>query len=194
MVQEIVQKLTQDPTPPRIIIIVGIPGMGKTQVAIHVSHLLKEEHKKDVIFIEQKKKLTEICSEILRKINPMGPRIAESHEMVSVAKRQLKVLKEKKVFVLDSVEGIQQQGGKEFDDFLRYVETNAPHVQLIITTRKDVGFRSLNIHIVPLDGLDPESSAKLLQDLVPNCEERHIKELGNLCGGVPLVLVNWQAY
>ena len=200
MVQEIVQKLTQDPDPSRIIVIVGIPGMGKTQVAIHVSHLLKEEHKKAVIFIEEKQKLTEICSEILREINPLAPRLSESHDMVTIAKKGLKELKEKKVIVLDSVQGIQQQqqqlqqqqqrGGKEFDDFLRYVETYAPHVQLIITTREDVGFRSSNICKVRLDRLDSESSAKLLQDLVPNCEERHIKELGNLCGGIPLVLVN----
>ena len=190
MVQKVVQKLTQHPNPSRIIIIVGIPGMGKTQVAIHVSHLLKEEHKKAVIFIEEKQKLTEICSEILREINPLAPRLSESHDMVTIAKKRLKELKEKKVIVLDSVEGIQQQGGKEFDDFLRYVETYAPHVQLIITTREDVGFRSSDICKVRLDRLDSESSAKLLQDLVPNCEERHIKELGNLCGGIPLVLVN----
>ena len=190
VVQEIVQKLTKDSNPSRVIIIVGIPGMGKTQVAIHVSHLLKEEHKKAVIFIEEKQKLTEICSEILREINPLAPRLSESHDMVNIAKRRLKELKEKKVIVLDSVEGIQQQGGKEFDDFLRYVETYAPHVQLIITTREDVGFRSPNIHNVLLDRLDSESSAKLLQDLAPKCEERHIKELGNLCGGIPLVLVN----
>ena len=190
VVQEIVQNVTQDPNPSRIIIIVGIAGMGKTQVAIHVSHLLKEEHKKAVIFIEEKQKLTEICSEILREINPLAPRLSESHDMVTIAKKRLKELKEKKVIVLDSVEGIQQQGGKEFDDFLKYVETYAPHVQLIITTREDVGFRSFNICKMRLDRLDSESSAKLLQDLVPNCEERHIKELGNLCGGIPLVLVN----
>ena len=189
MVQEIVQKLTQDPDPSRIIIIVGIPGMGKTQVAIHVSHLLKEEHKKAVIFIEGKQKFTEICSEILRQINPLAPTLSESQDMVMIAKRRLKELREKKVIVLDSVEGIQQQG-KEFDDFLRYVETCASNVQLIITTREDVGFRSFNICKIRLDRLGSESSAELLQDLVPNCEERHIKELGNLCGGIPLVLVN----
>ena len=78
MVQEIVQKLTQDQNPSRIIIIVGIPGMGKTEVAIHVSHLLQEKHEKSVIFIEQKQKLSEVCSEILRKINPLAPKLSES--------------------------------------------------------------------------------------------------------------------
>ena len=78
MVQEIVQKLTQDQNPSRIIIIVGIPGMGKTEVAIHVSYLPQEKHEKSVIFIEQKQKLSEVCSEILRKINPLAPKLSES--------------------------------------------------------------------------------------------------------------------
>ena len=189
MVQEIVQKLTQDPNPSRIIIIVGIPGMGKTEVAIHVSHLLQEKHEKSVIFIEQKQKLSEVCSEILRKINPLAPKLSESHDMVSIAKRRLKELDEKKVAVLDNVEGIQQQG-KQFDDFLKYVGRHAPRVQLIITTRMDVDFHSLSVHKVLLDRLDPIFSAKLLQDLVPDQNELHIKELGELCG-IPLVLIQF---
>ena len=190
MVQEIVQNLTQDPNPSRMIIIVGIPGIGKTEVAIHVSHLLQEKHKQPVIFIEQKQTLSEVCSEILREINPLAPRLLESHDyMVLIAKRRLKKLDEKKVIVLDSVEGIQQQG-QEFDDFLRYVERYAPRVQLIITTRQDVGFRFTWLHKVRLDRLDPESSAKLLQDFAPSVEEQYIKELVKLSGGVPLVLVN----
>ena len=192
MVQEIVQKLTQDPNPSRIIIIVGIPGMGKTEVAIHVSHLLQEKHEKSVIFIEQKQKLSEVCSEILRKINPLAPKLSESHDMVSIAKRRLKELDEKKVIVLDNVEGIQQQQqqGKQFDDFLEYVGRHVPRVQLIITTRMDVDFHSLSVHKVLLDRLDPGSSAKLLQDSVPDQNELHIKELGELCG-IPLVLIQF---
>ena len=190
MVQEIVQELTQDPDPSRIIIIVGIPGMGKTEVAIHVSHLLQEKHEKPVIFIEQKQKLSEVCSEILRKIrNPLAPRLSESHDIVSIAKRRLKELDEKKVIVLDNVEGIQQQG-KQFDDFLEYIRRYAPRVQLIITTREVVDVPSVSVHQVLLDRLDPDSSAKFLQDLVPDQNELHIRELGELCG-VPLVLIQF---
>ena len=190
MVQEIVQELTQDPDPSRIVIIVGIPGMGKTEVAIHVSHLLQEKHEKPVIFIEQKQKLSEVCSEILRKIrNPLAPRLSESHDIVSIAKRRLKELNEKKVVVLDNVEGIQQQG-KQFDDFLEYIRRYAPRVQLIITTREVVDVPSVSIHQVLLDRLDRDSSAKFLQDSVPDQNELHIRELGELCG-VPLVLIQF---
>ena len=189
MVQKIVQSLTQDPNPSRVIIIVGIPGMGKTEVAIHVSHLLQEELNKPVIFIQQQQNLSDVCSEIIRQINPLAPKISESHDMVFIAKRRLLEVTESKVIVLDATEGVQLQG-KEFNDFLRYVEVYTPEVQLIITTQEDVGHRSLDTLKVRLDRLDSESSAKLLQNLVPNCEEQYIKELGNLCGGIPLVLIN----
>ena len=192
VVQEIVQKLTQDPLLSRIIVIVDLPGMGKTQVAIHVSHLLKEKHKKPVIFIEQKQNLTEICSEILRQINPLARRNSDvhDHDMVMIAKRRLSEVNESKVIVLDNTEGIQQQQGREFEDFLRYVERYAPQVQLIITTQEDVALRLPGIRKVRLNRLDPESSAKLIQGSVPNCEEEYITELSKLCGGIPLVLIN----
>ena len=192
MVQEIVQELTKDPNPSRVIVIVGIPGMGKTEVAIHVSHLLQEKHEKSVIFIEQKQKLSEVGSEILHEINPLAPRLSESHDIVSIAKRRLKELDEKKVIVLDNVEGIRQQG-KQFDDFLGYVGGHAPCVQLIITTQEVVDAPSLSEHQVrqvSLDRLDLDSSAKFLQDSVPDQNELHIKELGELCG-IPLVLIQF---
>ena len=189
VVLEIVQKLTQDPNPSRVVIIVSIPGMGKTAVAIHVSHLLQEEHNKPVIFIQPQQNLSDVCSEIIHQINPLALRRSDSHDVVCLAKQTLLEVTESKVIVLDATEGIQQRG-KEFDDFLRYVEVYTPEVQLIITTQEDVGHRSLDTLKVRLDRLDSESSAKLLQDLAPNCEEQHIKELGNLCGGIPLLLIN----
>ena len=187
--QEIVQKLTQDPNPSRVSIIVGIPGIGKTEVAIHVTHLLQEKHKKSVIFVPKQKNLTGVSSEILRRINPLARRPSESQDIVKLAQNRLQGLNKKKIIVLDDTEDIQYQG-KQFEEFVRYVERYAPQVQLVITTREDVGFQSRNIHKVRLDRLDSESSAKLLQDSVPNCEEQYIKELGELCVGIPLVLVN----
>ena len=58
---EIIEKLTQVPCPLRMIIIVALPGMGKTQVAIRVSHDLLLSYKKTVIFIEKQENLTDGC-------------------------------------------------------------------------------------------------------------------------------------
>lgn len=190
--EELVQKLTKISDPSRMIIVVSLPGMGKTQVAIRVSRDPLLQSKKALIFIEKQENLTDVCSEILRRLS--GRRLSERHDLVSIAARRLKDVREDTVIVLDNTEDVQ---GEEFDDFAQNVINYAPHVQLIITTQKDVGFTSLNVHVVRLRPLDPDSSARLLQESVVDCEEYvkdlvkvHGKELGALCGGIPLFLVH----
>ena len=187
---EIIQKLTQVPDPLRMIIIVSLPGMGKTQVAIRVCQvfLQNKESKKSVIFIEKQDKLRDVCSEILRRLS--GRHLSERHDLVSIAKRRLKELREDTVVVLDNTEDIQ---GKEFDDFAEYLLKYARKLQLILTSRAVVGFTSPRVHKVSLNPLDSNSSARLmlrlLQESVANSEEL-AKELGKLCGGIPLFLVH----
>ena len=199
VVDTIIEKLTQVVNPSRMVIIVSLPGMGKTEVAICVSLLLRR--KKSVIFIKRKKqnKLTDVCSQILESC---GRHLSEMHDPVSIAKCRLTDLKEDTVIVLDNTEDIQ---GEEFDDFVEYLVKYAPKVQLILTSREDVGFTSSEIHKVSLNPLDSASSARLLlrilqesagnseelllQESVANSEE-HAKKLGELCGGIPLLLVH----
>ena len=187
VVDEIIQKLTQGTNPSRMIIIVSLPGMGKTQVAIRVSQVLLQINR-SVIFIGNRYKLMDVCYEILRCFG--GQHFSERHDLISIAKRRLKELKEDTVIVLDNTEDIQ---GKEFDDFAEYLVKYAPKVQLILTSREDVGFTSTEVHKVSLNPLDPDSSARLLlrllQESVANSEE-HVTKLGELCGGIPLLLVH----
>jgi len=183
-VDEIIEKLTQVPCPLRMIIIVALPGMGKTQVAIRVSHDLLLSYKKTVIFIEKQENLTDVCYEILSRLSEQD--FLERQSLVAIAKRKLKELQHYTVIVLDGTEDIQR---KEFDDFAEYLVKYAPKVQLIITSQEDVSFKSLDIHKVPLAPLDSDSSARLLQVSVVDCQD-YAKELGELCGGIPLLLVN----
>ena len=187
---EIIQKLTQVPDPLRMIIIVSLPGMGKTQVAIRVCQvfLQNKQSKKSVIFIEKQDKLRDVCSELLRRLS--GRHLSERHDLVSIAKRRLKELREDTVVVLDNTEEIQ---GKEFDDFAEYLLKYAPRLQLILTSREGVGLTSPRVHRVSLYPLDSNSSARLLlrllQESIANSEEL-AKKLSELCGGIPLFLVH----
>ena len=186
---EITQKLTQVPDPLRMIVIVSLPGMGKTQVAIRVCQVLLEnkESKTSVIFIAKQEELRDVCSEILRRLS--GRHLSERHDLVSTAKLRLEALQEDTVIVLDNTEDIQ---GKDFDDFAKYLIQYAPKVQLILTSREVVGFTSPGVHKVSLNPLDSYSSARLLlrllQESVANSEEL-ATILGELCGGIPLFLV-----
>ena len=182
-VNEILKKLQTF----RMVVLLSVPGMGKTEVGIRVSHLLKQRGDKFVTHIRVEKhhlKLVDICSEIVDRLS--GPPWTPNADFISLAKRKLSERTIPSVIILDNTENIQ---GEEFDDFAEWLVKSAPNVQLIITTRKDVGFVSADVCKSPLEPLDPDSSAELLRKLVDDCSEEHSRELAKLCGGIPLLLV-----
>ena len=182
-VNEIVKKLQTF----RMVVLLSIPGMGKTEVGIRVSHLLKQRGDQFVTHIRVEshhRKLVDICREILDRLSSRT--WSQTADVISLAKRKLSEQNIPTVIVLDNSENIQ---GEEFDKFTKWLVKSASNVKLIITTQKDVGFLSADVCKFPLKPLDPVSSAELLQDLVGNCSEEHSKELAKLCGGIPLLLV-----
>ena len=171
----------------RMVVLLSIPGMGKTEVGIRVSHLLKQRGDQFVTHIRVEshhQKLADICSEIVDRLSSRT--YSETADFISLAKRKLSERNIPTLIVLDNTENIQ---GEEFDEFTKWLVESALNVQLIITTRKDVGFVSVDVCRFPLNPLDPNSSAKLLRSLVDDCSEEHSKELAKLCGGIPLLLV-----
>ena len=171
----------------RMVVLLSIPGMGKTEVGIRVSQLLEQSGDKFVAYIRVEKhhrKLVDVCSEIVDRLSSRT--WSPNADFISLAKRKLSERTIPSVIVLDNIENIQ---GEEFDDFAEWLVKSAPNIQLIITTRKDVGFVSTDVCKSPLEPLDPDSSAELLRKLVDDCSEEHSRELAKLCGGIPLLLV-----
>ena len=171
----------------RMVVLLSIPGMGKTEVGIRVSHLLKQRGDQFVTHIRVEshhQKLEDICSEILDRLSSRT--YSETANFKSLAKRKLSERNIPTVIVLDNTENIQ---GEEFDEFAQWLVKSAPNVKLVVTTRRHVGFVSPDVCKFPLAPLDPDSSAKLLRSLVDDCSEEHSKELAKLCGGIPLLLV-----
>ena len=182
--EEIVSKLTQ-PKPFRMVVLLSIPGAGKTQAAIKVGHdLLK--YNKSLIFIEKQETLEQLCTEIIRGIS--GWYISGSNDLVCIAKEKLKAVGSDVCIILDNTEDIQEKEREEFDSFVNFVVQEATAIQLIITSQEDVGCTSLNVHKEFLLPLDPHSCARLLQGSVPITKE-NAQEIGRLCGGIPLLLV-----
>ena len=169
-------------TDARMIVLVALPGMGKTQVAIRVSHLLVRENQR-VLFVEKRQSLSEICRKILHFLCGED-RMTGNDDIVEQATRKLSELPKDTVIVIDNIENI-----KEFDDFAQTLLASAPKVKLMITTRRDVTTVSADIHRVHLKPLDTNSSTKLLKDVPVACKE-YLEEICQLCGGMPLILIN----
>jgi len=179
VVNEIKAKLVTGSS--HVVILIALPGMGKTEVAIRVGHLLQSDNW-PVLFIEKQKNLLELCDEILNHLT--SRRWTTSDDIVYHAKRKLSELEGDTVIILDDTVSVQ---GPSFDDFVKFL-VSAPKVRVIITTQEDIGFVSAgNIHKIRLDPLDLASSAKMLTQLAPN-SKNYAEELADLCGGIPLFL------
>ena len=176
------EKLSTDA---RMIVIIALPGMGKTQVAIRVCHLLARR-KQRVIFVKKQKTISDICSEILYTLCG-DDWMTGNDDTVQQATHKLSELQKDTVIVMDNTEDVQEQ--EDFDGFAQTLLTSAPKVKLMITTRRNVKTVSADIHRVHLKPMDTNSSAKLLKDVFVVCKE-YLEEVCKLCGGMPLILIN----
>ena len=183
---EIVSRLTRKPDPFRMVVLLSFPGAGKTQTAIKVGHDLLE-YSKPVIFIEKQESLAQLCIEIICGISGWYISGSNDDDFISIAKDKLKTFESDVCIILDNTENIQEKERVEFDRFVNFVMKEAPAIQLIVTTQKDIGFTSLNVHKELLDPLDSNSSAHLIQRSV-SITDKNAQEIGELCGGIPLLL------
>ncbi|XP_044165372.1 uncharacterized protein LOC114962788 isoform X2 [Acropora millepora] len=186
VVNEIVSRLTRKPDPFRMVVLLSFPGAGKTQTAIKVGHDLLE-YSKPVIFIEKQESLAQLCIEIICGISGRYISGSNDDDLICIAKEKLKTFESDVCIILDNTENIQEKEREEFDSFVNFVMEEAPAIQLIVTTQKDIGFPSLNVHKELLDPLDSNSSAHLIQRSV-SITDKNAQKIGELCGGIPLLL------
>lgn len=168
-----------------MIIIIALTGMGKTEVATCVGHLLQKEHW-PVVYVKEKK-LTEICQEILYQIDHRHWTL--NSDVISHCKRKLSELEDDTIVILDNTEDAQKE--KEFYAFFEHMVMFAPKIRTIITTQYDIIINSLisaSIHKIRLDPLDSSSSSKLLMQIAPRISKALAEEIGKLCDGIPLFL------
>ena len=182
VVDQIKEKLTTNSS--NMIIIIALPGMGKTEVAIHVGHLLQKEHW-PVVYVKEKK-LIEICQNILYQLDHRHWTL--DTDVISHCKRKLSEHEKDTIVILDNTEDAQKD--KEFDDFFEFMVKFAPKIRTIITTQYDINSLDSadSIHKIRLDSLDPCSSSELLLKRAPRIPKAIAEEIGKLCDGIPLFL------
>ena len=183
VVDQIKEKLTTNSS--RMIIMIALTGMGKTEVATCVGHLLQKEHW-PVVYVKAKK-LIEICQEILYQVDHRHWTL--NSDVISHCKRKLSELEDDTIVILDSTEDAQKE--KEFYDFFEHIVKFAPKIRTIITTQYDIIVNNLisaSIHKIRLDPLDSSSSSKLLMQIAPRISKSIAEEIGKLCDGIPLFL------
>ena len=193
-IQEVTEIIQTGQVP--AVVITGGPGIGKTVVATKVCHELaaNRECKTAVLFCDLRSKTTVanvansmilVCSN-----NHSQPPENPEHWLLNWSKQQ----KQRVTFVLDNADDVLET--PDCTHFVRMLSRmrvqSGLHVNFIITSRKTIKDRSLEIKEVRLKSLSPEDAKKVIFSKVPDhdiqLKLRKTEALAKLCGYSPLAL------
>lgn len=177
----------------RLVDVWGPPGFGKTSVAIHVAHELRER-KIPVYFTSLRglKTRHDLVSNLLGIFED-----AKEALHVSPSDRLIQCLRKWRsplVLILDNADDLLESRDTQVrQDVLRLIEelrVKCNHINLLVTSReshKDLSHK-LPIHLERVGVLDEASSAELVKTLLPKVSESDRNCIMKECGQVPLAM------
>lgn len=167
----------------------GMPGVGKTALAVHLAHVLSPEFPDAQLFIDcygytagvQPLSSESILDSLLFALGIPAQNIPKKlEEKISLWRAEL--ASKHVIIVLDNVRTAKQ---------VEYVLPGASKVLILITSRNRLS--SLNgIYTLQLDTLNEKDSILLLQEIISdnlsNSFQEILPEIAKLCGYLPLAL------
>ena len=176
-----------------IVCIVGEPGLGKTTVAVEVSHHLSNDH--DIVVIFSSLLNAAIVAEVRRRIcRDVGVNAGKDPKMSLMF--WLKSIETKDVLVIDNVKQLLESKVKsEFTEFVLSLRNHShQHIQFLTISRNKFSV-SVNHQTEELDELDKRYSVELIRKCCPDVEvaDSYRFELAYLCGFVPLAFMIFQS-
>ncbi|CAB4024337.1 Nephrocystin-3 [Paramuricea clavata] len=191
-VEDILRALTS--TSARLVSVSGLPGFGKTSLAIAVGHQLRQLGL-PVYFLSLRsvKTAEELISDLLNTF---------AHASSDVTGRErsklcglLSAIPSNIYIILDNADDLfASSGGTRQDvlDLLEKIFTHCKNVSFLLTTRislQSVLGRKFAAHTsVGVTSLDRKSSQMLVQELVPTADESECCRVAEVCGDVPLAI------
>ena len=177
----------------RLVDVWGPPGFGKTSVAIHVAHALRER-KIPVYFTSLRglKTRDDLVSNLLGIFED-----AKEALHVSPSDRLIQCLRKWQspfVLILDNADDLLESRDTQVRrDVLRLIEefqAKCNHINLLVTSReshKELSHK-LPIHLEKVGVLDEASSAELVNKLLSEVSESDCNCIMKECGRVPLAM------
>ncbi|WP_245573877.1 AfsR/SARP family transcriptional regulator [Amycolatopsis nigrescens] len=172
----------------RVVVMVGKPGIGKSALAVHVAHRLRDPHFPDGQLYcdlggtgEQPMEPGDVLSRFIRALGVPGSAIPESVDERAAVYRSL-LARKKMLVVLDDAAAESQ---------VRALLPGSPSCAVIVTSRSRLtGLAGANM--LELDVLDPDQSLQLLVHVMGqkrvSDEPAAAEALIRLVGGLPLAL------
>ena len=177
----------------RLVDVWGPPGFGKTSVAIHVAHELRE--RKIPVYFTSLRGLKTRHDLVSNLLGMFGDAKEALH--VSPSDRLIQCLRKWRsplVLILDNADDLLESRDTQVrQDVLRLIEelrVKCNHINLLVTSReshKDLSHK-LPIHLERVGVLDEASSAELVKTLLPKVSESDRNCIMKECGQVPLAM------
>ncbi len=190
--------------------IVAPPGFGKTAVVVEVAHRMKEKGH----FVAYVYTRTVSCVEDLARMIIEALGVDPGEDTIKESLHLVRTLKPKSiVLIIDSIDNLlyienqiedekhleefdseihcaTMRGKYKKDDFLTFLEDigQSSSTHLLLTSRYSVDFVSFPIHLFDLPALEDEDAATLFMRRGQTLDEKLVKELVTVCGGIPLLI------
>ena len=171
----------------RIVIIVGMPGVGKSTLAIHMANVMRSRGM-NIHFVDlyQVFSLNSACEKILQRATAtFQPRISLTELVLQWAGD----LDAKTLLVLDNCDDILHDSASrdEFQYLVKNIFEASTSIKVLLTAKQLTVFlgRFVSIQLMPLS---TGSAVELLQKINPKLKINERHEIAHLVGNMPLAL------
>ncbi len=168
-----------------VVSIHGGPGVGKTAIAIQVSHKLDEDDNILVVFSQLTTAAT--VDEMIRQLC-LDVGVNHEDDPKSSLILQLKNVKEKVILVMDDIDKLlEDKTRSDLNGLICLLRKNC-ECQIVTTSRLSYLIPDLAVDNVDVGEMDKSACIELLKKQCPGQNDTFLRNLAELCGNIPLAM------
>ena len=170
--------------------LVGLPGVGKTTLAIAVGHdIILDNINQTAVYLPLRSitSVTDIPSLILRELAIGGLDQTDAKKRLLAWIKQLEP-EEELLLIMDNLDDILEADQDGFVKLVQEMYSASNKVYFLFTSRKMFSGPNMDVKSITVSPLDTESASDMICELSPQVNKDEANQLASLCGCLPLAL------